>query len=71
MTELLQAALRVFSLYLCANGSYMAVTLRPLTRLTRWLRGMLNSHGDIPRIQRRARKLATSTLEADGPVLHE
>lgn len=68
MTQLLQAALRVFSLYLC-NGSYMEVTrLRPLTRLTHWLRGMLNSRGDIARIQRRACKLATCTSEANGPL---
>lgn len=59
MTRLLQAVLRVFSLYLC-NGSYMEVTLRPLTRLNHWLRGMLNSRADIARIQRRACKLATS-----------
>lgn len=59
VTQLLQAALRVFSLYLC-NGSYMEVALRPLTHLDHWLRGMLNSRADIARIQRRACKLATS-----------
>jgi len=59
VTQLLQATLRVFSLYLC-NGSYMEVTLRPLTRLNHWLRDMLNSRADIARIQRRACKLATS-----------
>ena len=59
VTQLLQAALRVFSLYLC-NGSYMEVALRPLTRLNHWLRGMLNSRADIARIQRRACKLAAS-----------
>jgi len=56
---LMQAVLRVFSLYLC-NGSYMEVTLRPLSRLNQWLRSVLNSRADIARIQRRACKLAAS-----------
>jgi len=59
VTALMQAVLRVFSLYLC-NGSYMEVTLRPLIRLNQWLRSVLNSRTDIARIQRRACKLATS-----------
>lgn len=54
--SILQGALRVHSLYL-SNGSYMELSLRPLTHLNTWLRAVLAARTDISRIQRRASKL--------------